>query len=55
MSETKRTKHIAFRLTDEEYTKIEKAVAASGDEPNNRWRIVLTASQEARSLAKPDV
>jgi hypothetical protein len=35
MSEIKRTQHIAFRLTDEEYTQIENAVLALGEEANN--------------------
>lgn len=38
MSETKRTKNIAFRVTDDDYTKIERAAAAAGDEPNNWCR-----------------
>jgi uncharacterized protein (DUF1778 family) len=38
MSETKRTKNIAFRVTDEDYARIEKAATATGDDPNNWCR-----------------
>src|ERR1044071_6871763 len=38
MAETKRTRNIAFRLTDEEYGQIEKAATASGDDPNTWCR-----------------
>ena len=38
MSETKRTKNIAFRVTDEDYARIEKAATAAGDDPNNWCR-----------------
>ncbi len=38
MSETKRTRNIAFRVTDEEYDRIEEAATAAGDDPNNWCR-----------------
>lgn len=38
MSETRRTKNIAFRLTDAEYARIEDAARAAGDDPNNWCR-----------------
>ena len=38
MSKTKRSKNIAFRLSDDDYAKIEKAAAAAGDEPNSWCR-----------------
>jgi hypothetical protein len=38
MSESKRTRNIAFRVNDEDYAKIEQAAAAAGDEPNNWCR-----------------
>jgi hypothetical protein len=38
MSETKRTRNIAFRVTDEDYARIEKAALAAGDDPNNWCR-----------------
>jgi len=44
MSETKRTKNIAFRLTDDEYSQIESAATASGDDPNI-WCRKLALSQ----------
>ena len=34
MTETKRTKNITFRLTDTEYDRVERAAAASDDDPN---------------------
>jgi hypothetical protein len=40
MSESKRTRNIAFRVNDEDYAKIEKAALAAGDEPNNWCRKV---------------
>src|SRR5260370_12304178 len=38
MSETKRNRNIAFRVTDEDYARIEKAAIAAGDDPNNWCR-----------------
>jgi len=38
MSETKRTKNIAFRVTDEDYERIEKAATAAGDDANSWCR-----------------
>jgi hypothetical protein len=47
MIEAKRTKYVSFRLTDEEYTQLERAAASSGEEPNNWCRnLALTASRE---------
>jgi hypothetical protein len=40
MSESKRTRNIAFRVNDEDYAKIAKAAEAAGDEPNNWCRKV---------------
>lgn len=36
--ETKRTRNISFRLTDEEFAKIETAAGTAGDDPNNWCR-----------------
>ena len=36
--ETKKTRNITFRLTDEEYAQVEKAAEAAGDDPNNWCR-----------------
>ena len=44
MSETKRTKNIAFRVTDEDYARIEEAATAAGDDANN-WCRKATLSQ----------
>jgi uncharacterized protein (DUF1778 family) len=53
MSETKRTKNIAFRLTDEEYSQIEKAALASGDDPNTWCRkLALTQSTDGYAFTK---
>lgn len=53
MSETKRTKNIAFRLTDEEYGQIEKAAVAAGDDPN-AWcrKLALMQSSEGHAFTK---
>lgn len=51
----KRSRHIAFRLTDEEFQVIEKAATASGDDPNNWCRKrVLSVSCKGPNLATPD-
>ena len=53
MSETKRTKNIAFRLTDDEYAQIEKAATATGDDPNTWCRkLALTQSSEGHSFTE---
>lgn len=53
MSETKRTKNIAFRLTNEEYLQIEGAAAAVGDDPNTWCRkLALTQSSGEHALTK---
>jgi len=36
--ETKKSRNITFRLTDEEYGQVEKAATAAGDDPNNWCR-----------------
>lgn len=36
--ETKKTRSITFRLTDEEYAQVEKASLGAGDDPNNWCR-----------------
>lgn len=48
MTETKRTKNIAFRMTDTEYARVERVASASGEEPNT-WcrRLALEQSSEA--------
>ncbi len=51
MSETKRTRHINFRVTDEEYHEIEKAAVAAGDEPNNWSRTLVLSVAREGSLA----
>jgi hypothetical protein len=53
MSETKRTKNIAFRLTDDEYAKVEEAALASDEDPNSWCRkLVLSGSNSGCGLTK---
>lgn len=53
MAETKRTKNIAFRVTDDEYEQIEKAAAAAGDDPNTWCRkLALAQSTEGYAFTK---
>ena len=53
MSETKRTKNIAFRLNDEEFAQIERAAVASGEDPNTWCRkMALTQSGEGHSFTE---
>jgi hypothetical protein len=53
MSEAKRIKYVSFRLTDEEYTEIERAAGAAGDDPNNWCRnLALMASREGPLFGK---
>ena len=54
--ETKRTKSIAFRLTDEEYAQAERAAMATGDEPNNWCReVALMQSSEGHDLTRNEL
>lgn len=53
MSETKRTKNIAFRLNDEEFAQIERAAVAGGEDPNTWCRkMALTQSSEGHAFTK---
>jgi uncharacterized protein (DUF1778 family) len=36
--ETRKSRNVTFRLTDDEYAKVEKAATAGGDDPNNWCR-----------------
>src|SRR5258708_5932098 len=50
---TKRTKSIAFRLTDEEYEQAPRAAIAAGDKPNNWCRkVALSQASESHELTK---
>jgi hypothetical protein len=44
---TRKTKTIAFRLTDEEYRQIEEAAAATGEDPNE-WCRNLSLAESGR-------
>jgi uncharacterized protein (DUF1778 family) len=53
MSETKRTKNIAFRVTDEDYARIEEAATAAGDDANNWCRkVALSQLSEGHAFTK---
>jgi uncharacterized protein (DUF1778 family) len=51
--EIKKSRNITFRLTDDEYSRIEKAASASGDDPNTWCRtLALTQSSEGATFTK---
>ncbi|MEN3327856.1 MAG: hypothetical protein V7638_2663 [Acidobacteriota bacterium] len=53
MNEAKRTRSVSFRLTDEEYTQVEKAAIASGEEVNNWCRqLAIMAAREGPLFGK---
>jgi hypothetical protein len=53
--ETKKTKLIAFRVTDEEYAHIERIALALGEDPNNWCRnIIVTEAREGSGLTKTE-
>ena len=53
--ETKKTKNIAFRVTDEEYAQIERVALAMGEDPNNWCRnITVTEAREGSGLTKTE-
>ncbi|HMH44460.1 MAG TPA: hypothetical protein VK557_13300 [Pyrinomonadaceae bacterium] len=53
--ETKKTKLIAFRVTDEEYADIERIAFALGEDPNNWCRnITVTEAREGSGLTKTE-
>jgi hypothetical protein len=51
----KKTKLIAFRVTDDEYAEIERIALAVGDDPNN-WRrtVIVSAALEGSGLTKTE-
>ncbi len=53
MAETKRTKNIAFRLTDDEYAQIERAASAAAEDPNTWCRkLALAQSSEGHTFTR---
>ncbi|MEK6334813.1 MAG: hypothetical protein AABM67_07685 [Acidobacteriota bacterium] len=53
--ETKKTKLIAFRVTDEEYAHIDRIALARGEDPNNWCRnITVTEAREGFGLTKTE-
>jgi hypothetical protein len=51
--ETKKTRNITFRLTEEEYAQVEKAGLSSGDDPNNWCRkAAIGQSNEGHTFTK---
>lgn len=47
LKETKKTKSVAFRLTDEEYAQAERVAMAAGDTTNNWCRTLALAVANA--------
>jgi len=47
--ETKKTRNIAFRVTNEEYAEIERVAIAVGEDPNNWCRNITVAEARAGS------
>ncbi len=45
--ETKKTRNVTFRLTDEDYAQVESAALATGDDPNN-WCRKAAISQSSK-------
>jgi len=55
MTETTRTKNVAFRLTDHEYARVERVASASGDDPNAWCRnLTLKQSSEAHIFTRDE-
>src|SRR5262245_32650820 len=55
MSENRKSKLIAFRVTDDQYAQIERSALARGDDPNNWCRnVIVTESREGFGLTKND-
>ena len=55
MTETKRTKNVAFRLTDDEFAQVEKAASAVNDDPNTWCRkMALIQSTEGQTFTKSE-
>ena len=53
--EPKKTKNVAFRVTDEEYAQIERIALAMGEDPNVWCRnIVVTEAREGSGLTKTE-
>ena len=51
--DVKKTRNITFRLTDEEYTQVEQAALAAGDDPNIWCRTAaIDSSSEAFTFTK---
>ena len=53
--ETKKTKLLAFRVTNEEYAQIERMALALGEDPNNWCRnIIVSEAREGFGLTKTE-
>ena len=53
--ETRKTKLIAFRVTDDEYGQIERIALALGEDPNNWCRaLTISAAREGAGLTKTE-
>src|SRR5450432_1601482 len=55
MSEPRRNKSIAFRLTDEQYEQVERCAMAAGEDPN-AWcrKVALLQASEGYCLTRND-
>jgi hypothetical protein len=52
---TKKTRLIAFRVTDHEYAEIERIALAVGEDPNNWCRVLtVSAAREGSGLTKTE-
>ncbi|MDQ6652310.1 MAG: hypothetical protein M3Y84_06165, partial [Acidobacteriota bacterium] len=55
IKENKKTKNIAFRVTNEEYAQIERVALAVGEDPNNWCRSITVAeAREGPGLTKTE-
>ena len=53
--ESKKTRNIAFRVTDEEYAQIERTALAMGEDPNVWCRnMVVTEARDGSGLTKTE-
>jgi hypothetical protein len=55
IKENKKTRYIAFRVTNEEYAQIERVAWALGEDPNNWCRqLTVSAAREGSGLTKTE-
>jgi hypothetical protein len=55
IKENRKTKNIAFRVTNEEYDQIERVALSLGEDPNNWCRaLTISAAREGSGLTKTE-